>query len=208
MPGSNPTSGRASIVVVNRLLPRGLAYVIGLVAASLTACSGTQTSDSANYSSSEQLGITVVDAADRKPAPVLKGDDLDGQPLSSSDFERQIIVVNLWGSWCVPCRKEAPVLQEVSAAYANKDVQFMGIDIQDNPSAARAFNRKFGITYPSIDDQSASNLLGFTKSLPTQAPPTTWIIDPEGRVAVRILGGVTSATLSGLIDDVGAKPDA
>lgn len=182
--------------------------VLGLVAAALAACSGTQTSDAVTYSSAEQVGITRVAAADRVPAPALEGDDLDGQSLSSSDFEGQTIVVNLWGSWCVPCRKEAPALRDVSAAYANKHVQFMGIDIQDNPSAARAFNRKFGITYPSIDDQSASNLLGFTTSLPTQAPPTTWIIDPEGRVAVRILGGVTSATLSGLIDDVGAKPAA
>ena len=149
-------------------------------------------------------GITVVKkATDRKEAPIIKGVGVDGKPLSSDDFAGKTIVVNVWGSWCPPCRKEAPALQQVSEEYADKGVQFLGIDVRDNPAAAKAFERRFGVTYPSIDDYDQKTLLGFSDSLPAQGIPTTWIIDSKGRVAVRIfVDGLTAATLSGLIDDV------
>ncbi len=82
-------------------------------------------------------------------------------------------------------------------------MQFIGILVRDDVASAKAFNRKVGITYPSIDDYSNRNGLGFASSLPAQAIPTTWIIDAEGRVAVRIVSeNLTASTLSGLIDDV------
>jgi thiol-disulfide isomerase/thioredoxin len=169
----------------------------------LAACGGGGGDAGSNYVGASG-GITVVkNAADRKEAPVLKGVDLDGKPLSSADFAGKTIVVNVWGSWCPPCRKEAPALQKVAEEYASKDVQFLGIDVRDNPAAAKAFERRFGVTYPSIDDYDQKTLLGFADSLPAQGIPTTWILDAEGRVAVRIfVDGLTAATLSGLIDDV------
>lgn len=146
--------------------------------------------------------IRTVDPGDRVKGPVLEGDDLDGRPLSTTDFAGETIVVNVWGSWCAPCVKEAPVLSAVSKEYADKGVQFVGVDVRDNVNAAKSFNRKYDVTYPSIDDRSGSTLLGFAESLPSQAIPTTWIIDAEGRVAVRILGEVTRTTLSDLVDYV------
>lgn len=171
----------------------------------LAACGGEGSDEDAgsNYVGASG-GITVVKkAADRKQAPVIKGVGVDGKPLSSADFAGKTIVVNVWGSWCPPCRKEAPALQRVSEEYADKGVQFLGIDVRDNPAAAKAFERRFGVTYPSIDDYDQKTLLGFSDSLPAQGIPTTWIIDSKGRVAVRIfVDGLTAATLSGLIDDV------
>lgn len=177
------------------------AVCVALVA--LAGCHGAGNKGSTKgYVSGNGL-ITTVKVPDRKPAPTLTGNDLDGRPLSSSTYAGKTLVVNVWGSWCPPCRKEAPALRKVSKDYAAKDVQFLGIDIRDDASSAKAFNRTSGIAYPSFDDPSNLNGLRFSKSLPAQAIPTTWIIDSKGRVAVRIsVVGLTAATLSGLIDDV------
>lgn len=147
--------------------------------------------------------ITVVQPADRKDAPVLEGDDLAGKPLSTDDYVGKTMVVNVWGPWCSPCRDEAPALKEVAEQYADKDVQFVGIVTRSDSAAAASFNRKAGITYPSFADQGGRLELGFVDSLPSQAIPTTWIIDANGKVAVRIMTeGLTASTLAGLIDDV------
>lgn len=172
----------------------------------LTACTGGTDRNSNGYvgvdGSSNDL-ITIVPVADRKEAPVLKGEDLDGTPLSTATFAGKTIVVNLWGWWCAPCRAEAPVLKKISAEYAAKDVQFVGIVNRSKPTTALAFNRKQGITYPSFADQGGKLELEFVDSLPTMAVPTTWVIDAKGRVAARIMDPKLSAsTLSGVIDEV------
>lgn len=150
--------------------------------------------------------ITTVDVADREQAPVLEGEGLDGQPLSTADFAGKTIVVNLWGPWCAPCRAEAPALDEVAQEYEAKGVQFVGVLTRSkDPSEAIAFNRNRGITYPSFKDQGGKLELGFNDSLPTLAIPTTWIIDSEGRVAARVVDKVSASTLANLIDDVQAS---
>ena len=168
-------------------------------------CGGTGNRGSTGGYVSANGQITKVAPSDRKPAPILTGDDLDGRPFTSQTYAGKTLVVNVWGSWCPPCRKEAPVLKLVSDEYADKDVQFIGILVRDDVASAKAFNRKHDITYPSIDDYSNRNGLGFASSLPAQAIPTTWIIDAKGRVAVRIVtNDLTASILSGLIDDVRA----
>lgn len=179
------------------------AVCVALVA--LVGCSGAGSKGSTSGFVSANGQITKVAIADRKPAPILAGDDLDGRPITSSTYAGKVLVVNVWGSWCGPCRAEAATLRTVSEQYAGKDVQFLGIDVRDDVSSAKAFNRRYGISYPSFDDFSNKNGLGFAKSLPAQAIPTTWIIDAKGRVAVRIVvDNLTVSTLSGLIDDVKA----
>ncbi|WP_344769808.1 TlpA disulfide reductase family protein [Aeromicrobium panaciterrae] len=169
----------------------------------VAGCSGAGNRGSTGGYVTANGQITKVDEADRKPAPTLEGEDLEGRPFTSKTYAGKTIVVNVWGSWCPPCRKEAPALKLVADEYADKGVQFMGILVRDDAASAKAFNRKVGISYPSIDDYSNRNSLGFASSLPAQAIPTTWIIDSQGRVAVRIVSeNLTASTLSGLIDDV------
>ncbi|SKB05753.1 TlpA family protein disulfide reductase [Aeromicrobium choanae] len=144
--------------------------------------------------------ITVVDPGKRKPAPELTGTDLDGNELSSADFQGKVMVVNLWGSWCAPCRKEAPALAKASSELADQNVQFLGLLTKDDPASAKAFNESFDITYPSIDDSSGRNQAAFADSLPSVAIPTTWVIDKNGMVAARVMGELTDATLRGLVD--------
>ena len=168
----------------------------------LAGCSGVGTEGSTGGYVSGNGSITVVPAKDREEAPTLAGDDLEGRRLSTADFAGDTLVINVWGSWCPPCRKEAPALAEVSKQYADRDVTFVGVLVRDKPAAALAFTRKHETPYRSIADFSGRTLLGFAKSLPSQAIPTTWIIDDRGRVAVRIMDEVSASTLAGLIDDV------
>lgn len=164
---------------------------------------GTGTNGSTDGYVGPTGGITKVAQADREDAPTIEGVTLEGDDLTSADYAGKVMVVNVWGSWCAPCRKEAPALQEVSEQYTDKGVQFLGVNVRDNPAAALAFEKQFGVTYPSLDDSSQKSLLAFKDSLPAQGIPTTWIIDEQGKVAVRIfVDNLTASTLAGLIDDV------
>jgi thiol-disulfide isomerase/thioredoxin len=199
---SHPTEALAELA-----LPRGPRKSIRpwlglLLLGMLAGCGGVGTQGSTGGYVSGNGSITVVEPGDRDKAPVLSGDDLEGRPLSTTDFAGDTLVVNVWGSWCPPCRKEAPALAEVSEQYADRDVTFVGVLVRDKPAAALAFTRKQKTPYRSIADFSGRNLLGFSRSLPSQAIPTTWVIDDRGRVAVRIMDDVSASTLAGLIDDV------
>jgi hypothetical protein len=85
-------------------------------------------------------------------------------------------------------------------------VQFVGVDTRDQTAAARAHQRRFGVSYPSIDDDGGQVLLAFRGTLPPVAIPSTLVLDRSGRVAARVLGPVDAATLRGLIADVAAEP--
>ena len=111
--------------------------------------------------------------------------------------------MNVWGSWCAPCRKEAPELEAVSRS--RRDVaQLIGLDIRDyDPAPAAAFVRAFGVTYPQIYDPRGTQLVKYSE-LPPNGIPSTLIIDRQGRIAVRIVGAITRGTLTQMIDDVAA----
>jgi thiol-disulfide isomerase/thioredoxin len=187
--------------VFERTLGRWL--VAGVVLALLSGCSGVGTGGSTGGYVSGDRTITVVPVADRKPAPELVGTDLDGVRLASSRLRstNRVLVVNVWGSWCAPCRREAPVLSAVSKQYATRGVAFVGLLSRDKPAAASAFVRRFDLNYPSLQDPGGRLQLRFADTLPSQGIPTTWVIDRHGRVAARVLVEVTKPTLVGLIDD-------
>lgn len=109
-----------------------------------------------------------------------------------------MVVLNVWASWCSPCRAEAPTLQALSEKYP--DVQFLGVLTRDNLTAAQGFINRFNITFPSLRDDAI--LLEFNDSLIASAIPTTLVIDGEGRIAARIGGEVTYTGLSALIEEV------
>ena len=170
-----------------------------ILALTLTGCSGGGTSSNEESFVSGDGSTTFIKISDRKIAPTISGLTLSGTQYTYT--KDKVAVVNVWASWCAPCRAEAPTL----AALANKytDVAFIGILTRDNPATAEAFQRRFKLPYPTVIDDSI--LIGFKGSLPANAIPTTVILDKKGRVAARISGAVTVASLSELIEKVSAE---
>lgn len=147
--------------------------------------------------------LTRIPPDQRQELPTVSGPALgSNQTISTRDYRGKVVVINVWGSWCPPCRKEAPDLQ--AASVETKDVaQFVGITSKDyDPAPAEAFVRSFKITYPSIYDPTGKVLLAFAGELPPSAIPSTMIIDPQGRLAVRVLSEVSKITLVDMISDV------
>lgn len=174
-------------------------FVIAIIAVtSLTACGGG--SSTAEESFIEGSGaITKIDIKDRKAAPALSGMTLTGKTFIFNPGK--VAVVNVWASWCSPCRAEIPILIELSRQYP--EVQFMGILTRDNPVNAEAFARRLAIPYPTFIDDSL--LIGFKETLPANAIPSTVLIDKSGNVAARISGEVTLTSLSKLIRKLEAE---
>ncbi|MDP9394195.1 MAG: TlpA family protein disulfide reductase [Actinomycetota bacterium] len=177
--------------------------VAALLPAMLLAVAGCSSADADAAARGADL-VTVVPTSDRKAGPRLAGPTLDGSTMTPDQLGGKVVVVNMWASWCGPCRKEAPDLAQVDAETADEDVAFVGLNIKDRPAEAKAFLRSQKVSFPSISPGDEL-LLGFGSSLPAQAPPVTWVLDREGRVAARVLGAVDATTLRGLVDDVLAE---
>jgi thiol-disulfide isomerase/thioredoxin len=165
----------------------------------LTGCSNGGASKAQESFIAGSGAATQIKADSRIDAPAISGMTLNGSTFTFT--KGKVAVINVWASWCSPCRAEEPTLSALSRKYS--DVQFIGILTRDNPVNAEAFARKRGTPYPTLIDDSI--LIGFRKSLPANAIPTTVVIDREGRVAARISGGVTVASLSQLIEEVSAE---
>jgi peroxiredoxin len=148
-------------------------------------------------------GVTTIPPGERKAAPELTGKTLDGKPLDLADYKGKVVVLNVWGSWCPPCRKEAPDLVEASKALERRGVAVVGINTRDaTVEPAQAFVRRYKVPYPSVFDPNGEQLLGFRSIVPPSAIPSTIVIDAEGRVAAMILGPVTKTTVTQLALDV------
>lgn len=154
--------------------------------------------------------ITKVPRGKRSPVPDISGDTVDGERLSLSDHRGKVVVLNVWGSWCAPCRAEAPNLAAVAKDMADEDVQFIGLNTRDLDRAnAKAFDRRYGIDYPSLYDPSGKLILRFPKnSLSPQAIPSTLVIDRQGRIAVRALKALSVKELRAMIRPVLAESGA
>jgi thiol-disulfide isomerase/thioredoxin len=170
-----------------------------VLALALTACGGGGTSTSEESFVSGDGSTTFIKISDRKIAPAITGMTLSGENYTYQ--KDRVAVVNVWASWCSPCRAEAPTLVALANKYT--DVAFIGILTRDNPANAEAFERRFKIPYPTLIDDSI--LLGFKGSLPANAIPTTVVLDKSGLVAARISGVVTVASLSKLIEKVSVE---
>ena len=170
-----------------------------VLALALTACGGGGSSTSEESFVSGDGSTTFIKISDRKIAPAITGMTLSVENYTYN--KDRVAVVNVWASWCSPCRAEAPTLVALANKYT--DVAFIGILTRDNPANAEAFERRFNIPYPTVIDDSI--LLGFKGSLPANAIPTTVILDKSGLVAARISGVVTVASLSKLIEKVAAE---
>ena len=147
---------------------------------------------------------TFFKAGSRTAAPDISGTTLTGSRFSLSSYRGKVVVINFWGSWCAPCRSEAPALAVLSEQFRSKGVQFAGVDIRDSPASAEAFVRDFGVSYPSLNDPGDEIALAFRGTVPPAAIPSTLVIDHSGRIAGRIIGQASYSALDSMLAKVTA----
>ncbi|MDX2646102.1 TlpA disulfide reductase family protein [Streptomyces sp. PA03-1a] len=192
---------------------RGAAALAGAAAFALavTACSTSTASSDGTGPGTNYVGgtgeISTVKPGHRVAAPELSGKSVEGAPLSLADHKGKVVVLNIWGSWCPPCRAEAPHLAKVAKETEAQGVQFIGINTRDLQTAqAKAFEKEFAIPFPSFYDPSGDLVLRFPKgSVNPQAIPSTLIIDRQGKIAVRALKELSADELHEVLDPVIAE---
>jgi thiol-disulfide isomerase/thioredoxin len=172
---------------------------VALVAV-LAGCSGGAVASSGAGQAAGAGVKTFVPAAQRKEPVELAGTTLEGRRLDIATLRGKPVVLNVWGSWCPPCRREAPALQAAATELAGR-ASFVGIDVRDNRGSALAYQRKFKITYPSIVDPGTL-LLSLQGAVAAQSPPVTVVLDAKGRIAARFIGVTTKITLIDMVEDV------
>lgn len=131
-------------------------------------------------------GQTQIDytGQQRQPLPELSGDSLleDGKQVKLSDYTGKIVVINIWGAWCGPCRTEAPQLQQVYDETKAQGVQVIGVDVRDDRASALDFYHNDKLDYPSIFDPPGRSLL-VLQGYPRTTTPSTLVLDRQHRVA-------------------------
>ncbi|MBK3578161.1 TlpA family protein disulfide reductase [Streptomyces sp. NBC_01288] len=182
---------------------------VAVAALVLSACSSGGTSGGSGNTNfiTGSDGIATVKKGDRQAAPDLSGKTIDGKTLNTADYKGKVLVVNVWGSWCSPCRAEADNLVQVAKATADKDVQFVGLNTRDTSTEpAVAFEKKYEVPYPSLYDPTGRLMLRFKKgTLNPQAIPSTIVIDRDGKIAARALQALSEDKLREMLDPVIAE---
>jgi peroxiredoxin len=196
---SNRTRSRAALLTAG-------AAVAALV---LSACGSGGTSGGSGNSNfvAGKDGISTVAKGSRVEAPDLSGPTVDGKQLDVKDYKGKVVVLNVWGSWCPPCRAEAPNFAKVAKDTAAQGVQFVGINTRDaNVSLAQAFEKQHGVNFPSLYDPTGKLLLRFKKgTLNLQTIPSTIVIDRDGKIAARTLQALSEDKLREMLDPVLAE---
>ena len=207
-----PRSPRPAAPAARPLLhaPAAAGVVLAAVTAlAVSGCAGgpigqdTPVSNGTNFVAGSYAS-TVYANGSGPVAPDIKGTTLAGRKFALAAYRGDVVVLNFWGSWCPPCRAEAPALAALATHFWSRGVRFIGVDIQDSPAAAEAFERTFRISYPSLNDPGDQVALAFQSTVPPAGIPTTLVIGRTGRVAARVVGQSTYSALGRLIAVVSA----
>ena len=185
--------------------------LVPALAFALTACSSDPLAEQYRAGSGKNYiagdgTITEITPENRGAPVVFSGTDELGGDIDSAAFAGNVIVVNFWYAGCAPCRAEAPLLEKALEATTATGAAFVGVNVRDQSETVVTFNKQFGVTYSSIIDTEGATQLSFATNVPPNAVPTTLILDRQGRVAARILGALSDASiLTTLVTDIAAE---
>jgi thiol-disulfide isomerase/thioredoxin len=161
--------------------------------------------DSATTEVDGSQSAVLYTAGHRKLAPEFTGTTLTGSRLNFGSYRGQVVVVNFWGSWCVPCREEASTLADLATQYRPAGVSFLGVDVRDTTATAQAFVRSFNVSYPSVSDTSSAITADFSSVVPIAGTPTTLVVDRTGHIAGAVFGPATYPELNTILASVTGK---
>jgi thiol-disulfide isomerase/thioredoxin len=147
----------------------------------------------------------LYSAGHRPLAPDFTATTLTGSRLRFSSYRGRVVVLNFWGSWCVPCRAEAATLAAAAERYRPSGVSFLGVDVRDTTASAQAFARSFRVPYPSVTDAGSAITLGFTAVVPIAGTPTTLVVDRTGHIAGAVFGQASYPDLTAILAKVTGK---
>jgi thiol-disulfide isomerase/thioredoxin len=183
----------------------GRSFKLLIISLLITSCA----TPVSNISSDSESGFVsgngtsvFLNKTERKPAPELKDVEFLSSEINLNSLKNKVVLINVWGSWCSPCRKEAAELEELYLKNKANNVEFIGINIRDSKISANRFIENFSITYPNIFDRDGKLLLGYKDSLPPNAIPSTILIDKNGLVAARQLGPIDKSLIQGFISEL------
>ncbi len=186
---------RLAAAILPCVLLSGCSGAVGGARVSVTSPAG---------SSAESVGITMYAQGQRPQIPAVSGTTLDGSSLALASLQSHVVVLNVWASWCEPCRTESPALAKVAKSTAMLGVRFIGIDEQDREDSARSFAASAGASYPHLFDPDGT-MLASLRLVPHTGIPSTLVLDSTGLVAARIIGPVDGTTLESLVRTVVAQ---
>jgi thiol-disulfide isomerase/thioredoxin len=191
---------------------RSCALLVGLAGPALLAvasCSGGAVGQNAPSGSNYVAGSYsshYYAPGSRPAAPAVSGITLTGKRFSLAADRGLVVVLNFWGSWCPPCRREAPALAALARHFGPDPVRFIGVDMRDSVANAEAFDQTFNIGYPSLNDPGGLVALAFHGTVPPNDFPSTLLIDRTGHVAASVFGAVSYDGLRALVAKVLAEP--
>lgn len=174
-----------------------------IAALALAGCSSSNDDLSRQYGSGTTqnyisgTGAVTEVAADKRADPVdFTTKDTDGDTISAKDLRGKVVVLNFWYAGCPPCRAEAKYLNQVHDQYADDDVVFVGVNVRDEEGTAAAFERTFGVEYPTVlDARDGTVQLALSGQIAPNAVPATIVLDKQGRVAARVLGAIDGKSI-------------
>lgn len=182
------------------------ALVVAVLSTLASACAaGSVQAQVTAAQSVNRVGLTRYAQGSRPPMPPIAGSTLSDGHFAISSTRGTVVVINVWASWCRPCRVESPALARASAHFAGQPVRFVGIDEQDTAAPAKKFVASTGAAYPNLVD-SAGTLLAMLTVLPQAAVPSTLVVDRSGRIADRVIGPVTQSQITRLVNAALSRP--
>lgn len=182
---------------------RAAASVLALtLAAGLAACTSDplaeqyREGDNKGFIAADGFRVVEIPEAERTNPIEFEAVLDNGETATSADYAGEVLVVNFWYAACAPCRVEAPELAEVHESFRDDGVDFLGVNLYDGAEASQAFAETYGIEYPSaLTTVDGSIKLAFAGETPLNAVPVTLVLDRDGRVAARLIGQISDASI-------------
>lgn len=169
---------------------------VGLIAIGIVFMLVLRNTDSPVSASSTDLSAVPVEMD--FPAPELDLFTLEGSPVSLSDYRGNVVLVNLWATWCPPCRQEMPTLQSFYEKYKADGFVLIAIDQEETKEVVKPFVDEFKLTFPVwLDEDYLAQ-----KEFKTMSLPSSYVVDRNGQVRLMWIGSISMNNLEKYVPDI------